>query len=231
MIAGWRRDLLDAVAPPRCEVCGRPLVDGEDIMCLHCDADLPRTHWHRDPFNKLHRRMDRDSRVDRATSWFYYRTGSPYTALVKLAKYRDRRQLGVALGRRYASELLPTGFFDGIDIILPVPMHILKRLRRGYNQATEIAAGISDVTGIPVGDNLIAIKGHSTQTFLNAFTRYKNVASIFAVKHPRELDNLHILIVDDVTTTGSTLCVCCETLRRQAPTCRLSVLTLGSATL
>ena len=131
------------------------------------------------------------------------------------------------LASAFASELDNEGFFDGMDAILPVPMYAWKQVRRGFNQAEEIAKGISDVAGIPVWHNLTAIRPHQSQTTRNAVERAANAAGIYAVVEADRLDGRHVLIVDDVITTGSTILGCCEAVMK-ASTAEVSVLSLAA---
>lgn len=230
LIRGWWNDLLSVIFPRVCEVCGRQLVDGEELICTYCNASMPRTNYHVSDFNPVHHRLAASACVDKASSWFEYRRTSPYVELILKAKYYDRPDIARDMGRIYSREIFRSGFFDGIDIILPVPMHHIKQLKRGYNQAEEIAVGISRTTRIPIGDNLRALHGHSSQTRRGAFERYLNVAGLFGVANPAELAGHHVLLVDDVLTTGSTLSSCCDALRKAVPDIRVSVLTLAATT-
>ena len=223
------RDLRDIIWPRTCEVCGRTLLDGEQLLCLHCLAAMPRTHLHLSPFNSIHQRLARNTPIERAGAMMTYRRGGEYSALIRRGKYNDRPEIIRTLAMMYASELKADGFFEGIDIILPVPMHRWKKIRRGYNQSEVIADGISKVTGIPVGDNLRATRGHKTQTRRSSFERYQNVSSIFEVRYPEELTGLHILLVDDVITSGATLHSCAKTLADTVGGIRISIATLATA--
>ena len=224
----WLHDLLGMIFPDVCELCGRQLVDGEELLCTHCNAGMPRTFYHTDPFNPLHQRLAASRCVDRAAAWFHYRRTSPYSRLILKAKYFDRPGIARTMGSLYAREIKDSGFFDGIDLILPVPMYRFKELKRGYNQAEEAARGISCVTGIPIADNLRALHGHDTQTRRGAFERYLNVAGLFGVDHPEELAGHHLLVIDDVLTTGSTISACCEVLKAAVTGVRISILTLAA---
>ncbi len=135
--------------------------------------------------------------------------------------------LGRQLGRMYAREIKADGFFDDIDVILPVPITERKEMQRGYNQAFEIARGVSDETGLPIGDHLVTVKAHKTQTRQSAYERYLNVKGVFGIQHAEEIDGLHILVIDDVLTTGSTMVAACDSVRQACPEARISVLTLG----
>ena len=223
----WGRDLLRIIFPKVCEVCGRSLVKGERVMCLHCDISLPRTRVHTDDFNAIHKRLAGSTPIDRAAGMFYYYRESDYARLIHVAKYNSRPIVARQLAETYARELLPDGFFDGIDVILPVPLHSIKLISRGYNQSEEIAKGLSAVTGIMVGDNLVARRGHSTQTKKNSYSRWVNAQGIYDVVNGDEFEGKHVLVVDDVITTGATLLACCEAIHRVAPTARISVLSLA----
>lgn len=223
----WGRNLLNVVFPRLCEVCGATLVDGEDALCLKCLIDMPRTSLHRDNFNAIHQRLAGPVPVQRAGAFFYYYRGNPYSQLIHKAKYNNLPSLGRRLGSLYASEIIGDRFFDGIDMILPVPLHWFKQLTRGYNQSREIACGIASVTRIPVGDNLIARKGHSTQTRKNSFDRWLNASDIYRVVRGVELEGKHLLVVDDVITTGATTLACCQAIHKAAPTAKISVAALS----
>lgn len=223
--------LIEAVYPSVCEVCGRRLVEGETMMCLHCLMSMPRTKIHSDQFNTLHQRLASPGvPIERAGSYFYYFRENPYARLIHAAKYNSRPGIARRLGEWYADEISADGFFDGIDVILPVPLHRFKLISRGYNQSEQIALGLSKVTGIPVGDNLRAAR-HSTQTRKNAFERMVNVAGIMSVVHGDELVGKHVMIVDDVITTGATMLACVMALHRSVPGIRTSVISIGATKL
>lgn len=222
---------LEAVYPAVCEVCGEPLVDGEDTMCLGCRHLMPRTMFHREDFNDIHQRLASPGLpIERAGSYFYYFRDNPYARLLQKAKYNHRPGIARKLGQMYASEILTDGFFDEIDVLLPVAIHWRKRLKRGYNQSEEISKGVSAVTGIPIGDNFVAAS-HSTQTRKNAYERMINTAGVISVRHSEELNGRHVLIVDDIVTTGSTLIACVGALFAACSDVKVSVMTIGATKL
>ncbi len=192
-------------------------------MCPACLMLLPRTGVHLAGGGRLTEYLSNGvAPVGFAAAWFDYNPTAPQAEFIRLGKYGDRPRQARALGRVFATELLadaalaPAGMPTvlDVDLLLPVPLHRRKLLTRGYNQAAEIARGISDVTGIPVGDNLRAVANHSTQTQLSAEARRRNIAGCFAIRYPEELEGLRVAIVDDIVTTGATLSECTLTLSR-----------------
>lgn len=143
----------------------------------------------------------------RVISWFVYNHEHPSHRLIHDIKYHDRRFLGNRLGREFAREVMAHGDMADtpVDIILPIPLHWTKFLSRGYNQAREIALGFAEVVGAEVGSNLYARRAHRTQTRRTSVERNDNVAGIFGVRCPHDLDGRHIAVLDDVITTGATI--------------------------
>ncbi|MBJ2185276.1 phosphoribosyltransferase family protein [Paramuribaculum intestinale] len=228
-IRSWIDDLASVIFPRVCEVCGRSLAHGEHILCLECLTDMPRTGIASDAFTQMHIRLASPGLpVEKAASWFYYYRDSPYAKLIQQAKYNGRPRLARTLGRMFATEIAPTGFFDGIDVITPVPLATLKFIIRGYNQAKEIALGISDATGLPVEEMLHA-RRHSTQTRRTSYQRWINTRGVYTVSKHHTPDSRHILLVDDVMTTGATTLSCLTALHTASPAARISVATLALA--
>ncbi len=219
--------VLNLIYPNLCEICGRKLAPGEEVMCLHCSYELPRTHAHRSSFNVVHERLAAPVPIERGASWFFYYRSSPYAAMIHRGKYNGHPELLRSLARKYARELQREGFFDGIDVIVGVPLHPLKLMMRGYNQTDYIVKGISEMSGISIGKNLRAVRYRKTQTRKGVFSRWLNSQGDYKAKNPEELMGKHILIVDDVLTTGSTLLTCCNAIHAAVPDARISILTLA----
>ena len=219
--------LIGLVYPRLCEVCGTALIDGEETLCLQCLCSMPTCDIDDFDSNLIHIRLAGHAPIERAVSGFYYIRDNRFTRLIQAAKYEGRPRIAAWLARRMAAELIGKGFFDGIDTIVPVPLHFSKKWRRGYNQSDYIADAISGVTLIPVSHALICRRRHATQTRRNAFDRWQNARNIYSVAKPAELTDRHILLVDDVITTGATLLSCCETIHQAAPSARISVLSLA----
>lgn len=224
----WGMSLIDVIVPDRCCVCGSPLVDGENVMCLHCLIALPRPVFKDFRNNEmLDRLASLKAPVERGTAMFYYQHDSPFVSLIHDTKYYGRPRVGRTLARNHAQELMSGGFFDGIDLLLPLPLHPLRELRRGYNQSFEIARGLSEATGIPIAENLRACEWHGSQTRLNARERRLNSGNRFTVTEPTLLHDRNVMVIDDVITTGSTLHSALVAIHSAVPTATLSVYTLA----
>lgn len=222
-------NLLNLIYPDVCEVCGRSLLRGEEVMCLHCSFEMPYTHAHRSEFNEVHRRLASTLAIEKAASMFYYYKGSPYVDIIHRAKYQHRPVILRKMARIYSATLKESLFFDGMDAIVPVPLHVLKLIKRGYNQSEYIARGISDVTGLPVLNSLKARRSHSSQTTKGSFSRWINALNVYAVKNADSLSGKHVLVVDDVITTGATVLSCVKVMKDAVPDIKVSVLSLGLA--
>ena len=157
----------------------------------------------------------------------YYRKGSPYNALMHRLKYKNAPEVGTRLAEMAAKELLDSGFFNGITRIIPLPLSKKKQRQRGYNQSEYIAQGLSAVTGIPIDASLVKRDiSNETQTHKNRDERWENVKDIFSANSNATLDGEHVLLVDDILTTGATLCSCANTLKTQCD-CKISIFTLA----
>jgi len=174
---------------------------------------MPRTNYHLQVDNEVEQRFWGKVEIERATSYFFYTKGSDYRHILFKLKYHGYRELGEVMGRYMAKELLASGFFQGIDLIIPVPLHSKRKRARGYNQSEWIASGLSHATGIPMDlDSLKRVVASNTQTRKSVFERWENVKDVFQVACPENMQGKHILLVDDVLTTGATLLSCATIL-------------------
>lgn len=225
----WLLSLLRLFMPRHCAVCGDGLCEDEEVICLKCNMGLPRTDYHRLADNPVERALWGRMPLVRASAYMFYSKGGDYRHVLHLLKYGGRKDYGEAMGRMMAAELAPSGFFDGVDVIVPVPLHPRKEQHRGYNQSECIARGVSAITGLPVDvASLVRTKDTETQTHKSAMERQENVAGIFALRRSGAFVGQHVLLIDDVLTTGATVTACADALAG-VEGLRVSVLTLAVA--
>lgn len=225
------RSLTDFIMPRYCKVCGKRLNLGEEHLCMGCFASMPVLEWNPDDgFSPAERILLSERQVQRAASVIQYDKDSNYRKIIYHLKYYNHPDVGVWLSAMGAEKLAGRGFFDGIDIIIPVPLSKRKKRRRGYNQSSYIAYGIRQVTGLPVyEDIIIRTKNRSRQAGLGRFQRWKNATGLYSVARPECLNGKHVLLVDDVMTTGATLCSVIKALCEANSGVRVSVFTLAIA--
>ncbi|MBD5223376.1 MAG: ComF family protein [Bacteroidales bacterium] len=223
---GVIRGFLDALFPRECHLCGN-ILSGETLfICDTCRAALPRTNYHRLPGNAMEQRFMGRFPYQRAAGHFFYSRDSDIARLIHDFKYHNFPGLAREFGRFVGQEIAITPFFDGVDIIVPVPLHWKRILKRGYNQSLEIAKGLSEATGLPVVQSLKAVQNHRTQTSMSRSSRIDNIEGVFSVGGS-DLSGKGVLIVDDVCTTGATLAEAAITITRKYPSCKVSLLTIG----
>lgn len=203
---GILNDFLDLFFPRLCVVCNRMLMRDEHSVCLSCYENMPKTNFHLTPDNRMERLFWGKFTLEHACAMFYYIKGSPYQNIIHELKYRGKNLIGKEIGKTYGSELIECGIFNDIDLIIPVPLHKKKLRKRGYNQCEWIAMGISISLNKPYSAKLaVRITNTPTQTRKSVFERWENTSDIFKVVDSESIRNKHILIIDDVATTGSTL--------------------------
>ncbi len=228
-MSGWMNDLLDLLFPRCCVVCGRRLAKAEQYLCASCSRALPRTYYYKVKDNPLERNFWGRAEVERAAAFMYYYKDNDACRILHNLKYYHMPQIGVCMGRQMAFEMLSSGFFKEVDVVVPVPLAKARQKQRGYNQCEMLAQGISAVTGLPVvSDCLVRKVTNSTQTHKRRMERWENVQGIFALVSVEPFIGKHVLLIDDVVTTGATLLSCMEALS-QVPDLKVSVLTLAVA--
>ena len=233
--------LSDLLAPRECVVCGRPLTLGERHLCLFCMNDIPYTRFERRLHNPMADRFnlrienDREKtengtglreRYSYSTALFFYSNSTGYRHIPYQLKYHGNLQIGRFFGKALGKTIASSPHFQDIDAIVPVPLHWARRLRRGYNQAEIIAEEIAKATARPLRTDILIRKRHTrTQTRLTIEDKSRNVAGAFSVRrgvHTQDIS--HILLVDDVFKTGSTVYACFSALREIfSPDVRISV--------
>ena len=230
-IKQWLSAAADVAMPRVCPVCGKALDNDEQWLCRKCLAALPRTRYEETDFNTMEQHFAGKVPIERATAYFFYEKGSPFASILHDIKYHSLPKMGYWLTSRAVTEMAGSHFFEGIDVVTAVPLHRSKLAHRGYNQSEYLARGIADRLGIPYVEALNAVKPHSTQTHKGALERWQNIQGNYALKNDAShLSGKHILLVDDVITTGSTLTVCASLLK-SIPGATISLFTLAAARL
>jgi len=206
-------DFISLLFPRLCYGCGNHLMRNEKLICTECYILIPRTNYHLKPDNPVSQLFWGRCMIEQAAAFSFYTRDSRIRKLIHQLKYKGIREVGSELGRIYARTLKSSGFLNDIDLIIPVPLHPSKKRQRGFNQSDLISLGISEVSGIPMESELLVRKTVTkTQTRKTRYDRWINVEDIFRVTDQVRIKNMHILLVDDVITTGSTLEACASEL-------------------
>lgn len=225
----WISDFIRLLFPPCCIVCGQGLSVNEKFICVDCLIDIPKTNYHLVRDNELEKLFWGKIPVERVSSYFNYAKGSGFEKILYELKYYGQKEVGLFMGRCMATGMLSSDFFDGIDLIIPLPLHAKKQKKRGYNQSEWIAKGVSEVTGIPIDVvSVMRIAENSTQTHKNRWDRWDSVQGIFSIASGHDLQDKHVLLIDDVLTTGATILACASELAK-AEGIKISILTLVTA--
>lgn len=213
LFRNWLYSIINLFYPRVCAACGEPLLKEEDTVCLKCRYTLPRTGYELYPDNPLAQAFYGRAPIHAVTACYFFAKSGKVQHLIHQLKYKGNKEAGVFLGQQLGESIKDAPLFQGIDVIIPVPLHPKRERKRGYNQALVIAQGISEVTGLPVATkNLLRAVYNETQTRKSAEERYHNVQGIFEVRCADELKGKHVLLVDDVLTTGATLESCAHQL-------------------
>jgi len=221
--------LLSLVFPQFCSGCGETLANNEEIICVSCRYHLPKTNYYLIKENKVSEIFWGRVFIEHAASLYFFRKDNIVQHLIHQLKYRGKQEVGVFLGQQIGYALNESPFYKDIDAIVPLPLHPRKQNKRGYNQSACIANGISEITKIPVNTTTVfKIKETQSQTKKNRIERMDNVQSIFEIRNTDVMNNKHVLLVDDVLTTGATLESCAMTLL-QIPGLKISIATVAFA--
>ncbi len=229
----WRNtylsDFIALIFPELCQACGNSLLRNEELICTACTYDLPFTNFHLHTDNVVAKQLW--GRVDVAMVYvlLYFTKGGNVQNIMHSFKYKNMPRIGNKLGSIAGTQLMQSEQAENIDIIIPVPLHPEKLRLRGYNQSAQFAQGLSDRLLKPVEiDNLIRLKHTDTQTKKSRFSRYENMKDVFKVNAPEKLEGKHVLLVDDIITTGSTIEACGIELLK-VPGLKLSVAAIAYA--
>lgn len=206
-------NFINLFYPNLCLLCEKPLVEHEQQLCLHCLYDLPRANYHKRPDNPMLKLYAGIPQLQNAAGFLIYEKEGKVQSLIHSFKYRDNKQLAKQLGRIAACELETNNFFNNIDLLVPVPLHPKKERKRGYNQSEWIARGIASLINKPIISDILLRTTHTkTQTSKQRYERHLNVEKIFSLRNAEPLEHKHILLIDDVITTGATSLSCIDAL-------------------
>lgn len=218
-------NLLNLFVPDSCLLCGKTLMNGEHSLCLVCQSKLPRVRGESHDNVAEHRVFGRIP-YEHGASFCFYRREGDFASLIAKAKYNDKPWINYDMAKLFATELSSHGWPFDIDVVMPVPIHVLRRLKRGYNQSEPIAKAFGDVWHLPVEKHCLTKAEYtSSQVSHNRLQRLGSMEGTFRLKNIEQVQGKHVLLVDDVLTTGATLEACSQLLADAGA--RVSFLTLG----
>ena len=229
MLGNILRSLSSLIYGDGCIICGDHTQKGMHSICTKCRLEIPLTHFYSEEDNPVKERFDGFVAVEQASAMFFYVTNSRWQGLVHRFKYSGKWQIAYSMGRWYGSLLKESGIYTDIDVIVPVPLHPIKILKRGYNQSRYIAEGMAKEMGVKVDARSVRrLRNNPSQARNTATARWANVESLFGVRRTEALRAKHILVVDDVLTTGATITSCIQAIKTALPDCRVSVAALST---
>ncbi len=218
--------------PDVCLCCGRRLTESERCLCTFCRVDLPQTGQWLCKENAVYELFADREPITAASSFFFYEKEGRGARLVQSIKFRGQRRAGEELGRWYGRVLNEESpWYADADLLIPLPLHPRRRWSRGYNQSECIARGMSSSMGVAVDTISVARCRYTRPQSRTADRdeRRSNMQDVFTVVRPERLEHKHVVLVDDVVTTGATLLACVSAIRHAVPSCRISIAALSSS--
>lgn len=198
------KDFVSLLFPKICIHCGTPLVYQEEHLCTACRIDLPKTNYHLQKDNPMEQKFVFEPKIGGAAAYLHYHRKGVAQSMIHHLKYKGYQELGVQLGKWYGAELLESNW--KIDLIIPVPLHVTKQSRRGYNQSELIARGIAEALNTPYQNHLVIRQQKTkTQTRKSKVKRLENVNAIYRIQDAGAFEAKNVLLIDDVITTGATI--------------------------
>lgn len=224
-------NILHLIYPKLCAGCGSDLVTGDQLICLTCMSGLPVTNFLTHPDNPVEKIFWGRLKLEAASSHMYFTKGSVMQNLLHQFKYRGNRDVGIYFGKMIGEGFMKSERFRDVEALVPLPLYFKKEKKRGYNQAAVICEGMAEVMNLPLLENVIVRRRKTeTQTQMNRMERWDNIEGKFELVKRSLIKNKHLLLVDDVITTGATLEACgAELLKGEGV--RLSIASLAYTTL
>jgi ComF family protein len=223
------KDFIALIFPHVCASCGKSLYKNEQSICTFCAYQLPKTDFHLDKENPIAKIFWGRINIHSTGAYYGFNKGGKVQHLIHQLKYKGHKNIGHFVGKQYGNELKHSDDFNSVNVVVPVPLHSKKQKKRGYNQSDLFALGLAESMNAEAKLNVIyrALESES-QTKKTRFRRWQNVESIFQLRNTTALEGKHILLVDDVITTGATLEACAQTLL-QIPNVKISIVTIAYA--
>lgn len=229
MLIQLAKDIFHLFFPKLCIVCSNSLLQSEYAVCRPCLNELPKTNFEQQPNNPIEQKFWGKIPLHHACAIYYFNKKSSLQKILHALKYKQDKEAGLILGQEVAKHLSACSWIQEIDYLMPVPLHPRKLKERGYNQSEVFAQGIHEVIQIPIlRDVLLRHRHTGSQASLNLIQRMDNVKGAFELKNSSCVQDKHVLLIDDVMTTGATLEACALTLLQQ-PGVKISVLTIAYA--
>ena len=223
------KPLVNLFFPKVCYACHNALGDNEDTICVDCRNDLPVTNFHFNNDESVKKVLYGRAKVEHGTALFRFEKKGPVQQLIHGLKYKGYENIGFVLGNWLGGELKEVEAYNAINIVIPVPLHDKKFKKRGYNQVAKFGQQIAKAINADYKDDvLVKITNTKSQTTKGRFTRWTNSDELFALKNMEAIDNKHILLVDDIITTGATLEACVNVLN-QVKNIKISIATMAIA--
>lgn len=215
--------------PNACAGCNQPLSIGEEVLCIRCLSKLPLTWFHLAEENPVAKLFVGRIPVEAATACYFFHKDAILQNIIHQFKYQNRGDIARYMGRRMGTLLGASPFCSTIEGLVPVPLYYMKEKKRGYNQAKLLCEGMAEVLHLPVYANLVKrVHATESQTHKSRIDRWQNVRTAFLTEKKTAVQNKHLLLVDDVMTTGATLEACGQRLL-QIPGVKISIATLAVA--
>ena len=206
-------DFIALFYPDLCLVCGNNLLKHEECICTTCLHKTPKTNCFKQRENEVSKIFWGRSKLENAAALFTFNKDGNAQKLIHTLKYEEGKNVGIFLGEQLGFAIKESEFFNNIDIVIAVPLHPKKQKLRGYNQSSYLAKGIKEVLSVPINKkSLLRIENTDSQTRKKRFSRWENMMNSFDLKNSNKLMDKHILLVDDVVTTGATLEACAQKL-------------------